>query len=116
MEDLRHHPDRNKVTRSLGEKTPLPTYYADTLEVCTGRLAIQLEPGDILALCSDGVWEPLTDDEIASTVSGCVDMNAAARSLLNRVLERGAPDNATIVLLRVQIALPKTQESNDDSI
>lgn len=101
LEEVRHHPDRNRVTRSLGERLPLPDYYADTLEVCTGRQTLLLEPGDILLLCSDGVWEPVTDEEIASAAAECGDLNMIARRLIDLTLQRGAPDNATVVLLRV---------------
>jgi protein phosphatase len=66
LDEIRHHPDRNRVTRSLGERIPLPEYYADTLQVCTGSPTMLLESGDILMLCSDGLWEPVTDDEMGA--------------------------------------------------
>ena len=101
MDEIRHHPDRNKVTRSLGERIPLPEYYADTLQVCTGRPALLLESGDLLMLCSDGVWEPVTDEEIDAAATAGGDLAAIARRLIDLALERGGPDNATVVLLRV---------------
>lgn len=50
------HPNRNQVTRCLGgtEKPP---------KVSLGP-KIQLQPNDVILLCSDGLWNPLHDDEI----------------------------------------------------
>ena len=101
LEEVRHHPDRNRVTRSLGERIPMPDYYADTLQVATGCPSMMLDAGDLLVLCSDGIWEPVTDDEIASCASESGDLNTIARRLIDLALQRGAPDNATVVLLRI---------------
>jgi protein phosphatase len=101
LEEVRHHPDRNRVTRSLGERIPMPDYYADTLQVTTGCPSMMLDAGDLLVLCSDGVWEPVTDDEIASCASESSNLNTIARRLIDLTLQRGAPDNATVVLLRI---------------
>jgi len=101
LDEIRHHPDRNRVTRSLGERIPLPEYYADSLQVFTGSSTMLLESGDLLMLCSDGLWEPVTDDEIAFAVTEGGDLTIIARRLLDLALGRGGPDNATVVLLRV---------------
>ena len=113
LEDVRHHPDRNKVTRSLGERMPLPEHYADTLDVCAGRPAIPIEPGDLLLLCSDGAWEPVTEEEITAVSDECTDLNVIAKRIVNLVLERGAPDNATVVLLRVHEESLEVRCNND---
>jgi protein phosphatase len=107
LEEVRHHPDRNRVTRSLGERVPLPEYYIDALQASTGRPTMLLGPGDLLVLCSDGLWEPVTEEEIASTAARSSDLNIIARTLIDLALERGAPDNATVVLARVYEAASK---------
>jgi len=101
LEEVRHHPDRNRVTRSLGERIPMPDYYADTLQVATGFPSMMLDAGDLLVLCSDGVWEPVTDDEIAACASESGNLSTIARRLIDLTLQRGAPDNASVVLLRI---------------
>lgn len=99
---LRHHPDRNRITRSLGERTPLPHYFVDTLEVVTGRATMDLCNGDVLLLCSDGLWELVASAEIAEVVRrNKADLPSAARQLLGLTLQRGAPDNATVLLVQV---------------
>ena len=69
LEEVRKHPERSRVTRSLGEKRPMPDYLVDTLEQVTGKPTMELEAGDTLLLCSDGVWEPLSDEELVSYVA-----------------------------------------------
>ncbi len=54
------HPDRNKLYNCLGASTPP--------KVELSRSA-SLEPGDILLLCSDGLWGVLPDTEIAHRLS-----------------------------------------------
>ena len=59
--------------------------------------------GDIFLLCSDGLYGVVTDDEIAGvlTTSGLAE---AAIALIDLCLTRGAPDNVTVVLVRVSEA------------
>jgi protein phosphatase len=68
---------------------------------------MDLEVGDVLLLCSDGLWEPVLEAEMLAAVLGpegraAPDLNAAARALLSLALQRGAPDNATVILLRLE--------------
>ncbi len=90
--EMASHPAQNRLYRCLGgTETPKPD---------TGRFSIQ--SGDLLALCSDGVWEYVTEPELWATTlaSGPA---AAARSLAEQAAQRGGTtaDNATLILLRV---------------
>ena len=100
-EEVRSHPDRNRLTRSVGTQSPLPPYHIDTLEIKTGRKDLLLAPDDVLILCSDGVWELVEDPELAEALTGGQPLPKVAQGLLALVLERGAPDNATVLLVRV---------------
>jgi protein phosphatase len=101
-EGVRSHPDRNKVTRALGERHPLPEYYIDTLQSLTGNPTLDLQTGDMLLLCSDGLWEPVVESEMVQALRDTSpNLQAAAQQMLQWTLQRGAPDNATIALLRV---------------
>ncbi|MCS6919716.1 MAG: protein phosphatase 2C domain-containing protein, partial [Fimbriimonadales bacterium] len=83
LEAIRTHPDRSKLTRSLGERIPLPDHFVDTLAVVTGAPTMELLPNDVLLLCSDGLWEPVTEPEMLGIVqqhSG--DLQAAAHALI----------------------------------
>lgn len=100
-DEIRTHPDRNKVARSMGDRHPMPDYFVDTLEVATGQVALELQPGDVVLLCSDGLWEPVLEDEIQVAIARhSPDLQGAIQEMLQIALERGAPDNATVALLR----------------
>jgi protein phosphatase len=102
FEDIRTHSDRNKVTRSLGERHPQPDYFTDTLAVTANAPSLDLQAGDVLLACSDGLWEPVLEAEMLAALEGEPNLNHAAREMLRLALKRGAPDNATVVLLRVE--------------
>lgn len=100
FDEIRTHKERNKITRSLGERHPQPEYFIDGLLVQTSEPALELQPGDVLLACSDGVWEPVLESEMLCAVSEG-DLPQAARAMLRLALQRGAPDNATLVLFRL---------------
>ncbi len=58
--EIRTHPDRNKLLRALGDE-------AD--EVRSERSDIEIMPGDSFLLCSDGLWEPVTEGEMERLLS-----------------------------------------------
>ncbi|MCD7821654.1 MAG: Stp1/IreP family PP2C-type Ser/Thr phosphatase [Clostridiales bacterium] len=87
-EEARNHPNRNIITRALGtEEQVAGDLYRETLE-----------PGDRLLLCSDGLSNEVTDEELARLAGGGILRDCCDR-LLERALERGAPDNVTAVIL-----------------
>lgn len=102
LEDVRSHPDRNKVTRALGERQGLPDYYIDTLDTLAGNPTMELDAGDVLLLCSDGLWEPVTETEMAKLLDeNSQRLAGAVRGMLKLAIQRGAPDNATVALIRI---------------
>ncbi|MCA9705009.1 MAG: serine/threonine-protein phosphatase [Myxococcales bacterium] len=58
-----------------------------------------LEPGDVLLLCSDGVWEPQTDAQIRDALRRPRPADAV-RALVARAYDEGGTDNMTAVVLR----------------
>ena len=54
-QELRHHKDRNKLFRVLGEETESPKVDSTELDIL---------PGDRFLLCSDGFWEPVTEEDM----------------------------------------------------
>jgi len=63
---------------------------------------MELELGDTLLLCSDGVWEPLNDEELVTYVAAHnSDLHAGAEAIVKATLARGGGDNATAVLVRL---------------
>lgn len=87
-EEARQHPRRNILTRALGTEG---TASIDSQE-------IEFKAGDRLLLCTDGLYEVIPDGEIAAIMSHYREVAPAAQELLRVALERGGPDNVTVVL------------------
>ena len=88
-EEARHHPKRNLITRALG---PDPQARADTFPV-------EWSQGDCILLCSDGLVNTVSDQEILFEVIHGGDLDDCLERLLALSHQRGAPDNVTIVLI-----------------
>lgn len=82
-------PRRNVITRAIGVAESPET------EVVGGRVAA----GDVFVLCSDGLTEHLSDDEIAE-LAGRLPAQEACDALIALTLERGARDNVSVVVTR----------------
>ena len=88
-EEARHHPKRNLITRALG---PEPSVQADSFYV-------EWKQGDFLLLCSDGLVNTVSDQEILFEVIHNGEPDTCLARLLAMSRQRGAPDNVTAVLL-----------------
>ena len=86
----REHPRRNILTRALGVATDV--------EVDTS--ASELEEGDVLLLCSDGLYGLVGDEEIAQTATTFEPQDACV-ALVERANALGGNDNVTVVIVRI---------------
>lgn len=86
----RRHPRRNVITRAV---------MGDELE--PEGLTVGLAAGDVLALCSDGFWEPLADEDIAMLMATPGPLTAVVERAVQAALDAGASDNVTVIALRV---------------
>lgn len=89
-EDAAMHPRRNALVRAVGTE---PTIKA---EVKT----IGWENGDQLLLCSDGLTNKLTNEELAVLFHEESDINLLAEKLIVLANERGGEDNITLAIVR----------------
>ncbi|MBQ90850.1 MAG: hypothetical protein CL441_05425 [Acidimicrobiaceae bacterium] len=90
-EAARQHPWRNIVTRALSG--------SEELEVDVQEL--ELEVGDRLLLCSDGVFTVLSDEQIAEVLGRDVELARICEALIQGANDGGGPDNVTAVVLQV---------------
>ena len=90
-EQARTHPRKNLITRALGAESHIR---ADLYEK-------RLEKGDFLLLCSDGLSNVVTDQELLYEALHGGPPEECCRRLLDIALSRGAPDNVTVVLFQI---------------
>jgi serine/threonine protein phosphatase PrpC len=68
--------------------------------------AVEVQAGDRLLLCSDGLTEMVTNDAIAATLRADREPEPACRSLVTQANEAGGGDNITLVIVRFDPADP----------
>lgn len=89
-EEARTHPQKNLITRCLGAESVV---HADLFSQA-------LKPGDCILLCSDGLSNMVTDQEMLYEVLHGGPVEECCKRLLDIAMSRGAPDNVTAVLLQ----------------
>jgi len=87
-EEARFHPNRSVITRALGND---PDTVPDLYE-------INVEAGDRLLLCSDGLTSMVEDDDIADILARQADPQKCAIALVNAAIAAGGADNVTVVV------------------
>lgn len=83
--------------------------YRHVLSQCLGRedlaqidvRSFEVQPGDRLLLCSDGLTEELADTAIAASLKSIRVCEKAAVALVNAAKEKGGRDNITVVVIAV---------------
>ena len=85
------HPARHVITRALGVDA----------DIEIDALRVDLEPGDVVLLCTDGLSGPVANDDMLAVVESAATLEAAADELVQRANAAGGPDNVTVVLARV---------------
>ena len=89
------HPLSHVLTRAIGAAT-------ETLESETHHRDI--EDGDRLLLCSDGLSKVASEADIRDTLLANPGSKAACRALVELVLSRGAPDNVTVIVAGYRVS------------
>jgi serine/threonine protein phosphatase PrpC len=104
-EEAAHHPQRNIITRALGIEQDLDV----------DRLTLDLETGDRLLLCSDGLFSMIEDPDITSLLGQDVDLQQIADQLVDAANSAGGEDNITVVVVEVR-ELGESQQVNATTI
>ena len=90
IEEAASHPNANVITRAVGVIEDLK------IDISAGSA----RPGDLFLLASDGLTRLVDDDELAAELT-VKSATQAADSLIATVLARGAPDNVSLIIVRV---------------
>lgn len=89
-EEAAHHPQRNIITQSIGQK--------DELQPDFGMVTV--ESGDFIAINSDGLTNMISGDEIRDIVVSDLSIEEKAKTLIRFANNAGGLDNITVVLIR----------------
>ena len=87
--ELENHPLSHVLTRALGGP-------GETIESDVHHR--EIEDGDRLVLCSDGLTKAASEAQIAEVLKANPTSAAACRALMDRAIANGAPDNVTVIV------------------
>ena len=97
QEEAQRSSNRNYVTRALGVE---PTVDVEVQE-------IEIQPGDYLLMCSDGLPDMVEDEDIHLTISTFDnDINTIGEQLIKLTNDNGGRDNVSVVLVRILDSFP----------
>lgn len=85
----RTHPDKNIITRAIGAQD----------EVDIDFFTIELEEGDIVLMCSDGLTNMIPDDEICMIIKEQRDIEEMGEKLVKAANNNGGKDNISVIII-----------------
>ena len=90
-EEALTHPRRNVLYQALGQGSDVDIHISSE----------KLQVGDIVILCSDGLWGEVTEPEIKDVLQDAPSPLAAAKQLIDIANASGGPDNITAIIIQV---------------
>ncbi|MBL8149881.1 MAG: serine/threonine-protein phosphatase [Blastocatellia bacterium] len=91
-EDVSKHPRKNVILQAIGN--------AEVIQVAVN--SFDLLQGDMLLLCSDGLTNKLTDDELYNILHNSSSIEEASKTMVQTAKERGGEDNITVVIAKFE--------------
>ena len=88
VEEAKHHPDKNIITRAIGAKEKVEIDFFE----------YRLKRGDMILMCTDGLSNMVEDDEMYRIVKSSRDIVEAIERLIEKANDNGGKDNIGIVL------------------
>lgn len=93
LEDAEHHPRKNVLLKALGTEEAI---YPDIR-------TILWEPGNIILLCSDGLSNKVSDNELQSFMENDDSIEDTVNGLITLANERGGEDNISLVIVHHEL-------------
>jgi len=90
-EEARNHPHSNILLRTVGTER----------NVEIDIFSVELEKGDRLVLCTDGLWGEIQDEDIEAILNHYADPKVVCREMIRAAHHGGGRDNITVVLVEI---------------
>jgi protein phosphatase len=90
-EEARTHPHSNILLRTVGTER----------DVDIDIFRVDLQPGDRVLMCSDGLWGEVEDRDLQQILNTYADPRVAVRELVKAAHHGGGKDNVTVVLVGI---------------
>ena len=89
-EDAKHHPDKNIITRAIGTEETVQIDFFD----------LELKPGTVVMMCSDGLYNMVENDEIFRLVREALEDEDAnpAQVFVDAANNNGGKDNVAVII------------------
>ncbi|HTP10763.1 MAG TPA: Stp1/IreP family PP2C-type Ser/Thr phosphatase [Anaerolineae bacterium] len=94
-EEAHHYPQKNVIYKNLGDRAT----------VAPDLRMVELQPGDRLLLCSDGLlgWGgPVTEEDAQQIIMAAASPQEACRQLIDAANAAGGPDNITAIIVQME--------------
>jgi protein phosphatase len=88
-EEARHHPHSNILLRTVGTER----------DIDIDIFRVELEGGDKVLMCSDGLWGEVEDRDIENILNTYTDPRIASRELVRAAHHGGGKDNVTLMIV-----------------
>ena len=89
--EARVHPNKNIITRALGANADVEPDFFE----------VNLEEGDTVLMCSDGLTNMLEDETIERIIRENDDLETAAATLVKHANQNGGKDNIAIIIIKI---------------
>ena len=90
-EEARHHPHSNILLRTVGTER----------DIDIDIFRIELEAGDRVLMCSDGLWGEVEDRDMETILNTYSDPRIASRELVRAAHHGGGKDNVTLMIVTI---------------
>lgn len=88
-ESARYHPDKNIITRAIGARDTVEADFFD----------VELNEGDQILLCSDGLTNMIEDETILHILNNGASLKERAEELVNTANYNGGKDNISVIVI-----------------
>jgi protein phosphatase len=112
-EEAKGHPNAHVIRRYLGSKQPvdpdtrLRLSASESNAQSEANQGLTLQPGDQVVLCSDGLTDLVSDEEITAELQN-KEQETALQELVDLANQRGGHDNITVIALRLPTLVPSS--------